>query len=67
MVKEALRAKRRLSKLRGRERQARPKTFATEEAAKAWATEKGIKNYELENLRNELSAKKKIRILVQIE
>lgn len=67
MVKDALRVTRRLSKLRGRERTGRPKTFKSEEAAKEWAKEQGITNYQLENLKSPESTTKKIRILVEME
>jgi len=41
----------------------RPKTFKTEEAAKKWAEAKGIKDYELVNLKNVESKKKKIKVV----
>ncbi len=47
-----------------RGRSHRPKTFATEDAAKKWADQKGLKNYKLENLHNEESKTKKIRVVV---
>lgn len=34
-----------------RERKKRPKTFSSEEIAKKWAESRGIKKYELKNLR----------------
>lgn len=43
----------------------RPKTFATEEAAKAYADKNGIKNYTLKNLKSPEAKEKKIRIEVQ--
>lgn len=43
----------------------RPKTFKTEEAAKAYADKQGIKNYSLRNLRYPDSKVKKIRIVVK--
>ena len=43
----------------------RPKTFKTEEAAKKYAEQKGIKNYKLFNLRFSSSKRKKIRIIAQ--
>jgi hypothetical protein len=65
MVKLALRVKRRFSKLRGRgNREARPKTFSSKEAADAWAKANNIKSYELENLRSEESSTQKIRVVV---
>jgi hypothetical protein len=48
MVKEALRATRRLSKKRGRNRAPRAKTFANQEAAKHWAKETGVENPEIQ-------------------
>ena len=42
---------------------ARPKTFKTEESAKTYAEKHGIKNYELENLKNPESETKKIKIV----
>ncbi|PLW79800.1 hypothetical protein C0585_05660 [Candidatus Woesearchaeota archaeon] len=44
----------------GRKRAPRPKTFKTEEAAKAYAKEKGIKDFELDPIRAD-----KIRILTK--
>lgn len=46
-----------------RNRSARPKTFKSEESAKAWAENKGVKNYKLVNLKNEESKTKKIRVV----
>jgi len=43
----------------------RPKTFKTEEAAKAWAASKGIKSYELVNLKSTESRIKKIKVVVK--
>ena len=43
----------------------RPKSFKTEEAAKVWADKKGIKKYELENMKSPESRSKKIRIIVK--
>ncbi|HLC47168.1 MAG TPA: hypothetical protein VJI75_05565 [Candidatus Nanoarchaeia archaeon] len=51
---------------RGRNRKQRPKTFASEEAAKRWATAQGLKGYYLVNLKSAESAKKKIRIEIKI-
>ncbi|MCX8147552.1 MAG: hypothetical protein N3D84_03735 [Candidatus Woesearchaeota archaeon] len=50
---------------RGRNRKRRPKTFSTEEAAKKWAEKKGIKNYELVNLRDPWRKDKKIKIVAK--
>lgn len=47
----------------GRHRLTRPKTFASEDAANAYAKANGITSFKLENLRNELSSTKKIRII----
>jgi len=45
-----------------RNRKKRPKTFTSEESAKKWAESKGIKTFELKNLR--LGTKdKKIRVI----
>ena len=46
-VLSALRARRRLSKKRGRNRATRAKTFATVEAAQHWAKETGVKDAEV--------------------
>ncbi|MFT4312883.1 MAG: hypothetical protein ACMXYA_00580 [Candidatus Woesearchaeota archaeon] len=48
----------------GRKRQSRPKTFKTQEAANAYAKEKGLKNYSLKNLRSESASSAKYRIVV---
>jgi len=48
----------------GRERQKRPKTFRTEEAAKKWAEAGKIKDYELVNLK-EGKKEKKIRVVAK--
>lgn len=48
---------------RGRSRKRRPKTFRTEEAAKKWAKEKGLKDYELVDMKNPGSKKKKIKVV----
>lgn len=67
MTKLALRVTRKWSKLRGRGNRApRPKTFASEEKAHAWAKAQGFEKYTLENLRNEESSKKKIRVVVEV-
>lgn len=42
----------------------RPKTFKTEEAAKLYADNLGMKDYKLENLKSTESSTKKIRIVV---
>ncbi|MFP4119307.1 MAG: hypothetical protein ACLFTH_04600 [Candidatus Woesearchaeota archaeon] len=62
MTKMFSREKRKLSKTGGRNRAPRPKTFASEEAAKKWAEAKGLKKYQLEDLRPE-SQRKKIRVV----
>ena len=41
----------------------RLKTFKTEEAAKAWAEKKGLKDYKLINLRIPESKTKKIKVV----
>lgn len=41
----------------------RPKTFDSEEKAKKWAELKGIKEYSLVNLKNEVSSRKKIKVI----
>lgn len=41
----------------------RPKTFATEEAAKVYADAKGIKKYTLRNLKSEEASIKKLVIV----
>jgi hypothetical protein len=48
----------------GRNRATRPKTFKTEEAAKAWADKQGFKKYILINLKSAESKTKKIRVKV---
>jgi len=45
-----------------RGRKVRPKTFKTEESAKKYAEEQGIKAYKLENLKSTESQTKKFRI-----
>jgi hypothetical protein len=42
----------------------RPKTFKTDESAKAYAEKNGIKNYTLRNLRSPEAKVKKLRIEV---
>ncbi|MBD3355330.1 hypothetical protein GF361_05080 [Candidatus Woesearchaeota archaeon] len=41
----------------------RPKTFKTEEAAKRWAEKKGIKDYQLVNIKSPEADKKKIKVV----
>ncbi len=48
---------------KGRHRRSRPKSFKTEQAAQAYATLKGIKNFTLKNLKNPLSKEKKLVIV----
>ncbi len=48
---------------RGRNRKRRPKTFKTEEAARKWAEEKGLKDYKIVNMKNSGSKKSKFRIV----
>ena len=43
----------------------RPKTFKTEESAKKYAEEQGIKSYTLFNLKNTASQTKKLRIIAK--
>jgi hypothetical protein len=50
-------------KPRGRDRKPRPKTFKTEEAAKAYAEAQGLKNYSIVNLKSELSKEKKLKVV----
>ncbi|MDD3175902.1 MAG: hypothetical protein PHU51_05480 [Candidatus Nanoarchaeia archaeon] len=66
MQKLAKRVTRALSKLRGRVRLPKPKTFKTEEAANKWAKEQGYTDYKLENLKSTESSTKKIRVIVQV-
>ena len=66
MVKLARRVKRYFSKLRGRVREFRPKTFKDEQSAKKWAEEQGFKEYKLENLKSSESKTKKIRVIVEV-
>lgn len=47
----------------GRERNARPKSFKSEDVAKTWAEKNNIKDYKLVNLKSEDSKKKKIKII----
>ncbi|MFW6231015.1 MAG: hypothetical protein ACOC32_03240 [Nanoarchaeota archaeon] len=57
----------RLKKREGRTRGEanRPKTFKTEDAAKAWAEGQGIKKYKLENMKSPEASVKKIRVVVE--
>lgn len=48
----------------GRGRLPRPKTFSTEAAAKKWAEENKVKDYELVNLKEGMK-KSKIRVVVK--
>lgn len=48
---------------KGRIRKSRPKSFASEEAAKAWAANQGIKDYTIKNLRNTESKTKKLVVV----
>ncbi|MBW3010931.1 hypothetical protein KY335_03155 [Candidatus Woesearchaeota archaeon] len=50
-------------KPRGRGRKARPKTFKTEAAAKAYAEAQGLKSYKIVNLKSELSKQKKLQVI----
>ena len=50
---------------RGRNRKKRPKTFRSSEAAKKWADEKGLKKYELVEMKNPGSKKSKIKVVVE--
>ena len=67
MAKIHTRVKRKLRMVgtKRRQREQRPKTFKTEEAAKKYAEQKGIKNYKLVNLRSSGSKRKKLRIVAQ--
>lgn len=66
MVKLSRRVKRYWSKLRGRIREFRPKTFKDEESANKWAKEQGFTDYKLENLKSTESQTKKIRVIVEV-
>jgi hypothetical protein len=46
-----------------RGRQARPKTFSTEAAAKKWAENQGMKKFNVINLKSEESSFKKLRVI----
>ena len=47
---------------KSRNRTSRPKTFKSEESAKAYAEKNGMKDYKLVNLKSANSKTKKIRI-----
>ena len=47
-----------------RRKRSRPKTFKTEEAAKAWAEKQGLKKYKLVNLKSSESKTKKIKVVL---
>ncbi|RME54468.1 hypothetical protein D6777_03690 [Candidatus Woesearchaeota archaeon] len=49
-------------RLATRNRAKRPKTFKSEEAAKAWAEKNNIKKYELVDLKHGWGSTKKIRV-----
>lgn len=67
MAKVHTRVKRKLRMKinRKRNRQPRPKTFKSEEAAKKYAEAKGIKSYKLINLKSSSSKTKKLKIVAQ--
>jgi hypothetical protein len=48
---------------RGRNRKRRPKTFSSEQAAKVWADEQGIKKYVIENVKGPFSKENKLRVV----
>ena len=48
---------------RGRNRKARPKTFSSEDLAKAHADKEGLKDFKLVNMKSEASQTKKIKIV----
>ncbi|RLE48156.1 hypothetical protein DRJ25_00550 [Candidatus Woesearchaeota archaeon] len=60
--KTVKRRRRRAAKIKPRKK--RPKTFKTEEAAKAYAEKHNIKDYKLVNIRKPGSSDKKIRIVI---
>ena len=41
----------------------RPKTFKSEESAKAWAEKQGLKDYKLVNMKSPESKTKKIKVI----
>ncbi|MGM5480424.1 MAG: hypothetical protein ACQESC_03105 [Nanobdellota archaeon] len=63
MPRTFLRARRRLSKTKGRNRKPRPKTFASKEKAETWAKQQGIKDYKLKDLRPFSKEKHKIQVI----
>jgi hypothetical protein len=64
MGKLHTRRKRYMPDIKGRGgRKKRPKSFKTEESAKAWAEKKGIKNFTLKNLKNAECKEKKLLII----
>lgn len=46
-----------------RYRAKRPKTFKTEEAAKKWADEQGIKKYDIVNIKSPEAETKKLKVV----
>ena len=48
---------------RGRNRTSRPKTFKSEESAKAWAKDNGIAKFEIEDLSMPSSRTRKLRLV----
>ena len=48
---------------RGRNRTNRPKTFKSEDAAKAWAKDNGIAKFEIEDLSMPSSKTRKLRLV----
>ncbi|MEE9525513.1 MAG: hypothetical protein V3V78_02800 [Candidatus Woesearchaeota archaeon] len=44
---------------------ARPKTFATEEAAKKWAEKQGLKDYKIVNMKSPESKTKKLKVIAK--
>ena len=61
----SIRANRDLRYQKSRSRKKRPKTFKTEDSAKAYAEKNGITNYKLVNLKTEKANIKKIRIVTE--
>ena len=57
--------RRKFKYLNGRSRKPRPKTFKTEEAAKKYAEEKGIKKYKLVDLGADIPSRTKIKVIVE--
>ena len=56
-------SKRLPTKRRVRRERSRPKTFKTEEAAKAWAEKNKIKDYKLVNIKSKEAKTKKIKVV----